>query len=72
LDWDYHTKNDDLSMPGYIKAVLRKFQHPTPTRPENAPHTYGTPLFIAPKHNALRLNKTALFFLKRMPYELKS
>jgi hypothetical protein len=30
----------DLSMPGYIKAALQKFQHQTPTRHENAPHTW--------------------------------
>jgi hypothetical protein len=40
LDWDYKNKPVDLSMPGYIKSALNKFQHPPPTRPENAPHTW--------------------------------
>jgi hypothetical protein len=51
LDWDYKNKFVDLSMPGYIKASLHKFQHPTPTptptRPENAPHTWSPPIYYA-------------------------
>jgi hypothetical protein len=34
-------------MPGYIKAALHKFQHPTTTRPENAPHTWCPPVYGA-------------------------
>jgi hypothetical protein len=32
-------------MPSYIKTALNKFQHPTPTRPENAPHTCSPPVY---------------------------
>jgi hypothetical protein len=41
-NWIGITKNRcvDLPMPGYSKAALHKFQHPTTTRPENAPHTW--------------------------------
>jgi hypothetical protein len=47
IDCDYTNGTVDLSMPGYIKAVLHKYQHPAPTRPEHAPyqwnpHIYGT------------------------------
>jgi endonuclease I len=45
LDWDYQNKFADLSMPGYIKAALHKFQHPTPTRPENVPHMWNPPVY---------------------------
>jgi hypothetical protein len=31
LDWDYKNHTVDLSMPGYIKAALHKYQHPAPT-----------------------------------------
>jgi hypothetical protein len=34
-------------MPGYIKAALHKFQHPTPTHPENAPHAWSSPVYGA-------------------------
>jgi hypothetical protein len=33
LNWDYANKYVDLSMPGYIKDALHKFQHPLPKRP---------------------------------------
>jgi hypothetical protein len=34
-------------MPGYIKAALHKFQRPTATCPENAPHTWSLPVYGA-------------------------
>jgi hypothetical protein len=33
LDWDYNKRTVDLSIPGYIKAALNKYQHPAPARP---------------------------------------
>jgi hypothetical protein len=33
LEWDYKNGTVDLSMPGYIKAELHKYQHAAPTRP---------------------------------------
>jgi hypothetical protein len=33
LNWYYVNKHVDLSMPGYIKDALHKFQHPLPKRP---------------------------------------
>jgi hypothetical protein len=45
LDWDYEKRVVDLSMPGYIKADLQKFQHPYPTRSENEPHTRNPPVY---------------------------
>jgi hypothetical protein len=47
LDWDYKNRKVDLSMPGYIKAALHKYQHPAPARPEHAPHTWNTPIYGA-------------------------
>jgi hypothetical protein len=34
-------------MPGCIKAALQKNRHRTPTRPENAPHTWNPPIYGA-------------------------
>jgi hypothetical protein len=34
-------------MPGYIKAALHKYQHPAPTGPEHAPHTWNPPIYGA-------------------------
>jgi hypothetical protein len=67
LEWDY--KNTvDLSMPGYIKAALHKYQHATPARPEHAPHTHhtrGIRLYMAPKRNMWRIKQPAQHFLNK-------
>jgi hypothetical protein len=47
LDWDYKNRTVELSMPGYIKAALHMYQHPSPARPENAPHTWNPPIYGA-------------------------
>jgi hypothetical protein len=47
LNLDYKNKFVDLSMPGYIKSALHKFQHPTLRCPENAPHTWNAPVYGA-------------------------
>jgi hypothetical protein len=47
LDWDYTNGTVDLSMPGYIKAALHKYQHPAPTHPEHAPHQWNPPVYGA-------------------------
>jgi hypothetical protein len=49
LEWDYKNQTVDLSMHGYIKATLHKYQHPAPTRPEHAPHTWNPPIYGAKK-----------------------
>jgi hypothetical protein len=47
LDWDYKKFTVDLSMPGYIKASLHKYQYPAPARPEHATHTWNPPIYGA-------------------------
>jgi hypothetical protein len=47
LEWDYKNRTVDLYMPGYIKAALHKYQHPAPSRPEHAPHTWNPPIYGA-------------------------
>jgi hypothetical protein len=47
LDRDYKNHTVDLSMPGYIKAALHKYQHPAPAHPEHAPHTWNPPIYGA-------------------------
>ena len=36
LNFDYKEIKLDISIPGYVKDALRKFQHPTQTRPQNS------------------------------------
>jgi hypothetical protein len=47
LDWNYKNRSVDLSMSGYIKAALHKYQHPAPARPEDAPHGWNPPIYGA-------------------------
>ena len=47
LDWDYTARTLDLSMPAYIERALQRFNHPKPTRPQNAPHEWVAPTYGA-------------------------
>jgi hypothetical protein len=47
LDWDYKNRTVDLSMPGYTKAALHRYQHAAPELPEHAPHTWNPPIYGA-------------------------
>jgi hypothetical protein len=47
LDWNYKDRTVDLSMPVYTKAALHKYQHPSPARPEHAPHMWNPPIYGA-------------------------
>jgi hypothetical protein len=47
LEWDYKNRTVDLSMPGYIKAALHKYQHPVLACPEHAPYTWNPPIYGA-------------------------
>ena len=38
LKWDYVARTVDLSMPGYLAAVLTRFRHAIAAKPEHAPH----------------------------------
>jgi hypothetical protein len=45
LKWDYLNTHVDLSMPGYITAMLHKYQHPPAKRPQYAPHKWTEPAY---------------------------
>jgi hypothetical protein len=47
LDWDYKNRTVDLYLPGYIKAALHKYQHPSLVLPEHAPRTWNSPTYGA-------------------------
>ena len=40
LKWDYNQRIVNMSMPNYVKHAFHKFQHPTPTRKQHAPHPW--------------------------------
>eukprot|EP00956_Cyclotella_meneghiniana_P027262 scaffold60751_cov36-Cyclotella_meneghiniana.AAC.6 len=41
MDWDYETRQVHVSIPGYVGAALTRFQHPTPTKPQNQPYPHN-------------------------------
>ena len=46
LDWNYEAGHVDVSMDGYIKRTLKRFQHvPSSTRTQHAPHQWQAPLY---------------------------
>jgi uncharacterized coiled-coil protein SlyX len=47
LKWDYEKRTCDISMPGYVSNVLRKFQHDAPKHPQHTPFRYVTPVYGA-------------------------
>jgi Reverse transcriptase (RNA-dependent DNA polymerase) len=56
LQWDYTAGHVTLSMPGYVEKALQRFTHPTPSRPQHAPHrwippTYGASTQYAPEED---------------------
>ena len=40
LDWHYDKGYVDVSMPGYVPGALKRFDHPPPRRPQQAPHKW--------------------------------
>ena len=47
LKWDYVNRNMSVSMPGYVKSALLKFQHEATTKPQDAPHRWNQPTYGA-------------------------
>jgi hypothetical protein len=47
LKLDYKNRTCDISMPGYVSNVLRKFQHDAPKHPQHTPSRYVTPVYGA-------------------------
>ena len=45
LAWNYPKGYFDISMPGYVKKALKKFNHKPPKRPEHAPHNWTAPIY---------------------------
>jgi hypothetical protein len=45
--WDYKKRTCDISMPGYVANVLRKFQHDSPKHPQHTSSRYVTLVYGA-------------------------
>ena len=47
LYWNYDKKYVGISMPGYIKKFLHKFQHPTPKEPQHALNDWNAQAYVS-------------------------
>jgi hypothetical protein len=47
VEWDYIKRTCDISLPGYVKRALHRFQHTAPRRPEHAPSKFTPPNYGA-------------------------
>jgi hypothetical protein len=47
LAWNYEEGHVTLSMPGYIEKALHRFTHPSPAKPQHAPHAWEIPQYGA-------------------------
>ena len=45
MEWNYSAGYVDVSMPGYVKKLLEKFQHNNPPTPQLSPHKWNRPQF---------------------------
>ena len=47
LNWDYENRKVHLSMPGYVKKTLERFDHTAPAKPQNQPYPHIPPQYGA-------------------------
>ena len=40
IKWNYHNRTAEISIPNYIKKLLKKINHPKPLKPCHTPSTY--------------------------------
>ena len=59
LDWDYDRREVHLSMPGYNKKGLTRFQHKTPTKRQDSPYEHARPNYGAKEQYAPEEDSTA-------------
>jgi hypothetical protein len=58
LTWDYEQCHVDCTMPGYIDKALKKYQHPTPMAPQDAPYA-GAPIQYGAKIQQVEIDTTS-------------
>jgi hypothetical protein len=60
LKWDYKNRTCDISRPGYVSNVLRKFQHDAPKHLQHTPTRYVTPVYGSKTQYAMTDEKPPL------------
>jgi hypothetical protein len=47
VEWDYDKRTCDISLPGYVKRAIHRFQHISPRKPQHAPSKFTPPNYGA-------------------------
>ena len=58
----------DVSIPYYIKYVLRKFQHPPPRKPQKVTHKYNAPIYGTTKQYANNGDDSSILSLDQISH----
>ena len=67
LKWDYVNRNVSVSMPGYVKAALLKFQREATTKPQDVLHRWNKPTY-GTKTQYAETGKSDLVYAKSALY----
>ena len=71
MDWDYQKREVHLSMPGYVKEALKRFQHEL-TKIQNQPHPHVPPRYgekiqyAKPQDDSPKLSATDKKFIQQV------
>jgi hypothetical protein len=72
FDWDHEKREVHLSMPGYVKKALKRFQHDVPSKLQNQPHPHIPPKYevkvqyAEPEDTSPKLNKDEKKFIQEV------
>ena len=56
MTWDYVKREFHITMRGYVKKLLHRFQHDTPTKMQHQPHPQVPPNYVAKRQRAIPLD----------------
>ena len=59
LEWTYKEIWIDISMSGYIKKVLQKYLHESPTKPQHSPYIFAPKKYGKDAHDPLPPDKSS-------------
>ena len=65
IHWHYDEGYVDVEMPNYVTKKLQNFQHPTPTKPQYAPHVWNKPAYGKQTQYAPEPDRTNFLDAKR-------
>ena len=68
IKWNYPKKYVDISLPGYVTKILKKFNHPLPDKPQYAPHKWSEPIYGKHIQSAIQTDTNPILSKKDIKY----